>query len=97
MNYSSYMTMNATLTPMSTTLDPDTGVRTKGQPRNIKCYKYGKTKLYRNASGEATVSEQTLLTMEEIRNGDLIDGREVKSVQQYNEFDGSPTFYEVLL
>lgn len=97
MNYESYMTMTAKLTPMSETIDPDTGVRKKGTKRDIKCFIYGKTKMYRNANGEATVSEQTAITMEQIHVGDLINGREVKSVQQYNEFDGTGTFYEVLL
>lgn len=97
MNYESYMTMTAEYTPMTTTLDRTTGVRTKGTPRNIKCFIFGKTKMYRNAAGEATVSEQTCITMENINIGDLINGREVKSVQQYNEFDGTGTFYEVLL
>ena len=97
MNYKNYMTMTATHTPMSETIDPDTGVRTKGEPVSIKCFIYGKTKMYRNANGESTVSNQTVLTMSEIKVGDLINGREVKEVQQYNEFDGTGTFYEVLL
>ena len=97
MNYNSYMTMTAQHIPMSTNLDQDTGVRTKGTPHNIKCFIYGKGKLYRNETGEMTISEQTVLTTEEIHVGDLVNGREVKSVQLYNEFDGSATFYEVFL
>lgn len=97
MNYESYMTMIAELTPMSETIDPDTGVRKKGTKRNIKCFIYGDTKMYRNEHGEGTVSNQTVLTMEDIHIGDLINRREVKSVQPYSEFDGTGTFYEVLL
>ena len=97
MNYKKYMTMKATYTPMSDTIDPDTGVRTKGKDEEIKCFIHGKMKMYRNANGEAVVSDQTVLTMHTVNVGDIINGREVKNVQLYNDFDGSPTFYEAYL
>lgn len=97
MNYENYMTMKAQHTPMSETIDPDTGVRTKGTQHEIDCFIYGKVKMFRNNQGEATVSTQTVLTMEDVKVGDIINGNEVKEVQQYNEFDGTNTFKEVLL
>ena len=97
MNYQSYMTMTAEYTPMSTEIDRTTGVRVNGTPRDIKCFIFGKTTMYRNAAGEATVSEQTCITMEAVAVGDLINGREIKAVQLYNEFNGTDTFYEALL
>ena len=97
MNYNTYMTMKATYIPMTETLDPDTGVRKKGQQTEIACFIYGKHKLVRNTTGEATVSEQTVLTMTPVKVGDIINGHEVMSVQQYNEFDGTGTYYEALL
>lgn len=97
MNYNSYMTMTATHISMTETLDPDTGVRQKGGQTTIECFISGRHTLIRNTTGEATVSEQTVLTMAPVKVGDIINGHEVISVQQYNELDGTGTYYEALL
>lgn len=78
-----------------------TGINEYNEPTyatsTIKGRKETGFKLIRNAQGQEVVSSATIFTKSAISNNDLIDGKQVISVESMIELNGSVMFYEVYL
>lgn len=92
-----YKNMTCTIKRAGETRDPRFGVYNTSAEETINCFVYGELKLLRNAQGEMTTSVQTILTTEEVKIGDIINGHEVISVNPLPNLQGVIEFYEVTL
>jgi len=63
----------------------------------IKGRKLGKQKLVKDLEGREIVSDTTVIVVEGVSTGDLIDGREVLAVEDVVTYAGLTPYREVML